>query len=140
MANERDAADVLGALALFSDLSRPQLEAAAHIFDEERFNRGQRILREGLTGSGFYVILDGQASINTGDKTVATLGRGDFFGEISILLGSPPTADVVAENDLRCLVLPGPQMKGFLEGHPKVMFRMLQAEAGRLRGALQWQD
>ena len=46
-------------------------------------------------------------------------GRGDFFGEVSILLGEPPIADVVATRPLRCLVLPGPQVEPFLIAHPQ---------------------
>ncbi|HEX4897924.1 MAG TPA: cyclic nucleotide-binding domain-containing protein, partial [Candidatus Limnocylindrales bacterium] len=65
----------------------------------------------------------------------ATLGRGEFFGEVSILLGDPPTADVIAVRPLRCIVLPGTAIETFLVEHPKVMFRMLQAQARRLRNA-----
>ena len=138
MPTDLDVVEVLGSLKLFGDLSRPQLEGAAHTLEEEWFGGGQRILRQGLTGSGFYVIIEGEATIEADGQHVAKLGRGDFFGEISILLGEPPTADVVALGPLRCLVLPGPMMKTFLESHPQVMFRLLQAEAARLRNTLRW--
>lgn len=127
--------DVLARLALFSDLSRPQLEAVAHTFDEERFHEGQRILRQGLSGSSFYVILEGEASVRLNGRTLATLAQGDFFGEISVLLGEPPVAEVMAATDLRCLMLPGQELEKFLLTYPHVMFRMLQAEARRVRNA-----
>jgi CRP-like cAMP-binding protein len=73
-------------------------------------------------------------------KDVTKLGRGDFFGEISVLLGEPPTADVVALDPLQCLVLAGPATEAFLNGHPKVMYRLLQAEAMRLKNTLLWQN
>lgn len=133
-----DVVDVLSSLRLFGDLPRPQLEAAAHTLEEQWFGEGQRILRQGLTGSGFYLIVEGEASVRRDGQDLAKLGRGDFFGEISILLGEPPTADVTALGPLRCLVLPGPMLEKFLETHPKVMFRLLQAEATRLRNALRW--
>jgi CRP-like cAMP-binding protein len=66
------------------------------------------------------------------------LARGDFFGEVSILLGEPPTADVVAITPLRCAVLPGGEIRAFLTDHPKVMYRVLQAVARRLAQTLQW--
>ena len=128
----------LAQLALFADLSHPQLEAAAHTFSEELFANGQRVLRQGLTGAGFYVILDGEARVLIDGAERARLGRGDFFGEISILTGGPPTADVVATTLLRCLVIPGPELEPFLVERPRVMFRMLQAEARRLRTAQAW--
>lgn len=133
-----DVVDVLASLKLFGDLSRPQLEAAAHTLEEQWFGQGQRILRQGLTGSGFHLIVEGEASVRHDGEDLARLGRGDFFGEISILLGEPPTADVIALGPLRCLVLSGPMLQEFLETNPKVMFRLLQAEATRLRNALRW--
>ena len=68
----------------------------------------------------------------------ATLARGDVFGEISVLLGEPPAADVVAMGPLRCLALPGPEVEGFLLTYPRVSYRMLQAEARRVRTANLW--
>ena len=131
----QDPTDVLGGLALFADLTRPQLEAITHIFEEVRFSPGDRILREGFTGNGFYVILEGEAVFSRDDVEGGRLAKGDFFGEVSALLGEPPISDVVAASDLRCLLLGGPQLQEFLEEHPKVMYRMLQAEAARLRNA-----
>jgi trk system potassium uptake protein len=131
-------ADALARLALFADLGRAELEAVAHSFEEEVFAEGQRVIRQGLEGSGFYLILEGDARVVIDGGERARLGRGEFFGEISILLGELPTADIVAASVLRCLVVPGPQLKGFLLEHPSVMLRMLQAEAHRLRNANVW--
>lgn len=132
--------DALARMTLFADLGRPQLEAVAHTFDEEWFTDGQRILRQGFTGSGFYVILEGEAQVVIDGQERARLGRGEFFGEVSVLLGEPPTADVVAAGRLHCLVLPGPEVEGFLTSQPRVMFRMLQAQARRLRATLRWRS
>jgi CRP/FNR family cyclic AMP-dependent transcriptional regulator len=132
--------DVLSGLALFADLTRPQLQAVAHTFEEEWFTEGQRILRQGFTGSNFYVILDGEAAVRIDGETRATLGRGDFFGEVSVLLGESPTADVVALRPLRCIALAGPEIEQFLVAYPRVMFRMLQAQARRLRNANRWRS
>jgi CRP-like cAMP-binding protein len=138
--SNRDIVDLLASLTLFGDLNRPQLEAVAHTFEEEWFSEGQRILRQGFTGTGFYVILEGEAAVRIDGVQRATLGKGDFFGDISILLGEPPVADVVALRPLRCLVLGGPDTEPFLNAYPKVMYRMLQAVARRLRTANQWRS
>jgi CRP-like cAMP-binding protein len=98
------------------------------------------VLRQGLTGSGFYIILDGEAAVVVNGEERAKLQRGDFFGEVSILLGEPPIADVVAQVPLRCLVMGGPQVEAFFVEHPRVMFRMLQAQARRLRNATLWRS
>ena len=61
-----------------------------------------------------------------------------LFGEISVLLGEPPAGDVVAMGPLRCLALPGPDLEVFLLTYPRVSYRMLQAEARRVRSANLW--
>ena len=135
-----DAVDTLAGLALFADLSRPQLESVSLQFSEESFPAGQRILRQGLSGSNFFVILDGEATVRIDGEDRATLSRGDFFGELSILLSESPVADVVARRPLRCLVLPGPDLEPFLISNPRVMFRMVQTLARRLRSANRWRS
>jgi len=59
---------------------------------------------------------------------------------VSILLGEPPVADVVALRPMSCLVIAGPQVEAFLVAHPRVMYRMLQAQARRLRNANRWRS
>jgi CRP-like cAMP-binding protein len=135
VADPSEIADAIANLALFADLTTPQLEGVAHAFEEILFPQGQRILRQGLTGSGFYLILEGDAAVLVDGEQRATLHRGDFFGEVSILLGEPPSADVVALVPLRCIVLAGPQVEPFMVANPRVMYRMLQAQARRLRNA-----
>lgn len=132
-----DAVELISSLSLFADLGGPQLEAISHIFEETTFARGQRILRQGITGSNFYVVVDGEASVTIDGEERANIGRGDFFGEMSLLLGSAPTADVTARTPLRCLVLAGPDLHGFLDKHPTVMYRMLVAMARRLSASNQ---
>ena len=140
MATREEIADILAGFTLFGDLQTPQLLGVASVFDEVVFPANERILRQGLTGSGFFVILDGVADVRIDGQSRATLGRGDFFGEVSILLGEPPTADIVAMTPLRCLILGPARVAPFLLAHPPVMFRMLQAQARRLRNANRWRS
>jgi CRP-like cAMP-binding protein len=140
MASREEIVDQIAGFALFADLAGPQLERVAHTFEEQMYAEGDRVLRQGLSGSAFNVILDGDAAVVIDGQQRATLGRGDFFGEVSILLGEPPVADVVALRPLRCLVLAGPQVQSFLVDNPQVMYRMLQAQARRLRNANRWRS
>jgi CRP-like cAMP-binding protein len=140
MANADEIVDQIASFALFADLPSPQLERVAHTFEERRYADGERVLRQGMTGSAFHIILEGQANVVIDGQERATLARGEFFGEVSILLGEPPVADVVAVGTLRCLVLGGPQVQAFLLDHPPVMYRMLQAQARRLRIANRWRS
>src|SRR6187200_3480972 len=108
MATREELADALAGFALFADLNAPQLLSVAGSFEEVAFAEGERILRQGLTGSGFYVIIDGEAAVVVDGNERARLARGDFFGEVSILLGEAPIADVVATRPMTCLVLAAP--------------------------------
>jgi CRP-like cAMP-binding protein len=129
----------LAQLTLFADLTWPQLEAITHLFDEQVYAPDQRVLRRGMGGSGFYVVVEGSAVVEVDGRERRKLGQGDFFGEISALTGEPPSADVRASTLLRCLVVPEAQVEGFLLAHPRVLLRILQAEARRLRDADRWE-
>ena len=131
-------ADTIAGFALFADLTTPQREHIVDVFAEQWFADGEKVLRQGLTGSGLYVVLDGSAAIRIDGVDRATLRAGDYFGEISVLLGESPTADIVAIGPLRCLVLPSAQVEPFLKANPSVMFRLLQGEARKVRTTTKW--
>jgi CRP/FNR family cyclic AMP-dependent transcriptional regulator len=140
MAGRDELIDAIAGFGLFADLSAAQLEGVVHTFEEVAYAEGQGVLHQGLSGSGFHVILDGEAAVVVDGQERARLARGDFFGEVSIFLGEAPIADVVATRPLRCLVLAGPRVEPFLIAHPRVMFRMLQTQARRLRAANRWRS
>ena len=131
-------AETLGQLALFADLSPSQLQAIAHSHEEDVFAAGERVLRRGLSGGNFYVILEGEAAVEIDGEERHRLARGDFFGEISALTGEAPTTDVVATTMLRCLVIPGPQLERLLLDRPQFMLRLLRMEARRLQATINW--
>jgi CRP/FNR family cyclic AMP-dependent transcriptional regulator len=133
-------AETLGQLALFADLSPAQLEAIAHSHEEDVFAAGERVLRRGLSGGNFYVILEGEAAVEIDGEERQRLARGDFFGEISALTGEPPTADIVAVTVLRCLVIPAAELERLLLDRPQFMLRLLRTEARRLRATIQWRQ
>jgi CRP-like cAMP-binding protein len=133
-----DVAESLGQLALFADLTPSQLEAVAHSHDEDVFAEGERVLRRGLSGGNFYVILEGEASVEIDGRERQRLGRGEFFGEISALTGDTPSADVVAATLLRCLVIPAAELEKLLLELPQLMLRLLRMEARRLRNTIEW--
>jgi CRP/FNR family transcriptional regulator, cyclic AMP receptor protein len=120
-------------LALFADLEPDELDVVLTGIEEVALDEGQWVLRRGQTGVGLYIIVDGEVGVLLADEELATLSRGSFFGEISCLLGEPIVADVLARTPLRCLFVPDEDVEGFLTRNPRVMYRMLQAEARRLR-------
>lgn len=138
MAVAPEVVNAIAAFSLFADLSGPQLEEIAHRFDESWYSEGERVLRQGVSGSGFYLILEGSASIEVNGVARGSLRAGDYFGEISCLLGEVPVADIVAQQRLRCLTLPAGDLEAFLTAHPRMMFRLLQGEARKLKNTTAW--
>jgi CRP-like cAMP-binding protein len=132
--------DRLAGFAMFGDLSLTELRALAHRFEEAYFNAGEVVLRRGISGSGLYVIVEGRASVRLDGVELNRLMPGDFFGEIALLLDQAPSADVVAETELRCLVLGGSEIEEILIAHPRLMYRMLQSEARKLRNTMPWRS
>jgi CRP/FNR family transcriptional regulator, cyclic AMP receptor protein len=128
-------AATLARLSLFGELPGPQLQAVAEMMDEESFGRDAKVMRTGISGSGFYVITDGEAAvIIDGEDRLDHLRAGDFFGELSILTGEPVVADIVAvSEELRVAVLPEHKLRELLLTYPQVTLQMLVAMARRLR-------
>lgn len=119
-------------LGVFADLTEPELHALAGELEERSFPEGSWVLRKGGQATSLFVIVDGEVGVVIDDEERAKLATGSFFGEVSALLAEPPTADVVARTPLRCLIIPPEHAEEFLLAHPRVMYRMLQAEARRL--------
>jgi len=153
LARVADAVDVtpeLAGLSLFADLTPAQLEKVGQAFEEQTYEVGERAQRQGFIGSGFHVILDGEAEWRVDGQVVdrmattmlntkqLTLRRGDYFGELTILFDEPSIADVIPLVPMRCIVLPTQEFEPFLMSYPRVMFRLLQGEARRLRDPLRW--
>jgi CRP-like cAMP-binding protein len=128
-----DTAARLGRLGIFAGLPESELRAVAAELDERSFPEGGWVLRQGDPGTGIFIVADGEVGVVIDEDVVATLATGSFFGEISVLLGETATADIVVRKPLRCLVIPPQRTEEFLLAHPRVMYRMLQTEARRLR-------
>ena len=125
--------DSVARLALFADLDRDELESLLPGLTELSFDEGHWILRRGDEDVGLHVIVDGEVGVVLEEEELAVLSKGSFFGEISALLREPTVADIVARTNVRCLYVPADEVEGFLLSSPRVMFRMLQTEARRVR-------
>jgi CRP-like cAMP-binding protein len=126
-------ADDLARVPLFSDLNKRQLRKLASGFKERSFGPGRTVVREGqMDGVGFYVVSEGTASVSISGSTVATVGPGDYFGELAMLTGQARAATVTAETPLRCLVMAFWDFRRFAKENPDVCWKLLQHLAGVL--------
>ena len=122
-------------LALFVDLPQDELEQIARSGEEVSFGEGEWIIRQGDVHSALYVIVDGEVAVVIDDEDRRVLSNGAFFGEVSVLLQEPASASIVTRTPVSCLVVPGPAVKDFFVSHPLITYRILKAEARRLKTA-----
>ncbi len=118
---------------LFAGLDGRELEEIASTMQERRFAAGSTVTQEGASGVGFFVIEDGQAEVSVGGEHRATLGPGDYFGEVALLTGSARTATITATNDLTCYGMTPWDFRPLVESNSAIAWKLLSAMAERLR-------
>jgi CRP/FNR family cyclic AMP-dependent transcriptional regulator len=126
-------AELLGGCRLFSGLAPEQLAAIAEIATEIDFPPGRVIARQGEIGTGFFVIVEGAVSVVRDGTTIARLGPGEFFGELSVLDGGPRIAQVVSDERTRCLGLATWDFERVLLEQSALTLAILRELARRLR-------
>ena len=132
MAN-KDPVKLLQGVPLFSGCSKKELRAIAGATKEVQHPAGSVIAREGESGVGFFLILDGTARISIGGKTKRRLGPGDYFGEIALLDEGPRSATVTADTDLRLLGLTAWNFRRLMAQNPSIGPKLLKVMGERLR-------
>ncbi len=135
MTTTKNTVSQLAKVPLFSECSQRDLQTVARVVREIPHGAGTVIAREGEPGVGLFIILDGTADVSIGGRKKATLGPGDFFGEIALLDGGPRTATVTAKSDVALLGLTEWVFRGLMVEHPSIALKTLQQMAARLRSA-----
>ena len=82
---------------------------------------------------GFFIVASGSVRVVRDGETLATLERGDFFGELSVLDGKPRNAQVVSNEPTVCLALASWDFEAVVDEQPSVALAILRELAGRLR-------
>lgn len=101
-----------------------------------RYRPGEAVVREGDPATRLYVILAGHARVERAVLgQVATLGPGDYFGELALIDQDARTATVVAEDDLECLLVSAWEFRATLKEHPEMAVPMLEAAIARLHSS-----
>ena len=133
MAGPSDAVALIADVPFFEGLIEKTRKAIANGGKEVSFNAGNSMVSEGKGAVGFFLILEGRAEVRKGGKVLATLGRGQFFGEMSLIDDQPRSADVVAVVPTRCWVLLSWGFAGLIKQHPEIAMPMLKELVKRLR-------
>jgi CRP/FNR family cyclic AMP-dependent transcriptional regulator len=127
--------DLLATVALFGGCDRHELAVVARHADEAEVADGKILCRQGDPGQQFCVIMDGQATVSIDGTTIATLSRGEFFGEIALLDSGPCTATVTATGHLQLMVLTQKGFNAIVEAAPALKWKLLSVMGQRLRTA-----
>jgi CRP/FNR family transcriptional regulator, cyclic AMP receptor protein len=125
--------ELLRTVTLFTDLDPATLAEVAERAVEVDFGADRAIVRQGDVGTGFFLIATGRARVVGDGETLAELGPGDFFGELSLLDGEPRMATVTAETPVTCLAIASWEFEALLEARPRLAIAILRGVARRLR-------
>jgi CRP/FNR family cyclic AMP-dependent transcriptional regulator len=126
-------ADALARVPLFSRCSRKQLEFLASRTDEVDLKANHTLIKQGSPSDSFYVLLDGNASVDVDGKARPALHAGDFFGEISMLDRGPATATVITTSPARAMVMSHAQFREAIKSSDGLLSTVITAMADRLR-------
>jgi CRP-like cAMP-binding protein len=125
-------AETLGKVPLFEGLDRRELEQIASSMRERRYKAGATITQEGSGGVGFFVIEEGEADVSVAGDQKASIGPGDYFGEIALLTESPRTATLTARTDMLCYGMTPWDFRPLVEGNSAIAWKLLMAMAQKL--------
>lgn len=131
----KDLASRLKKVTILGALSPSQLQSLAKWAEVLDFEPGSAVVKRGAAGDGLYMILEGSADVRRGNRTLAHLGGGQFFGELSLFDNQPRSADVVARSPLKVARLQKWEFWGFAAGQPGVLLNILEEMSRRLRAA-----
>jgi CRP/FNR family cyclic AMP-dependent transcriptional regulator len=124
----------LQSVPLFRGLSRRDLQQLGRWADEVDVPAGKQLTKQGDFAYEFFVIEEGTADVARDGQHIATLGPGDFFGEIGMMESSRRTASVVATSPMRLIVMASREFNSMEGGMPRVAQELKQKLEERMAG------
>jgi small-conductance mechanosensitive channel/CRP-like cAMP-binding protein len=136
----RDRNVALAKTEIFGGLEPTERELLARVLKTQTFASGEEIIRQGEDGTSLYLVRDGQVgvrfAVDGAEREVATLGPGEFFGEMSLMTGEPRRATCAAKGDTSCYVIEHEALRRVLTAKPQVA-EIVSAALGRRQSALE---
>ncbi|MEA2022655.1 MAG: cyclic nucleotide-binding domain-containing protein [Actinomycetota bacterium] len=140
MATKKESLERLSRVQLFEDLSKADLTYILNISKTVEHDEGHTIITEGTSGAGFHLILDGEARVVRRGRTLARIGPGDYFGEMSMIDEGPRSATVIATTPLTTLSILAWDFRPLVKSRPAMAWKLLVNLTGRLRDVQKQQD
>jgi CRP/FNR family transcriptional regulator, cyclic AMP receptor protein len=136
MARTKTEVDLLRGVDLFEELSKSELRKVAGLAKPFTFVAGESVTEEGTPGGRFHVIQTGTAKVVAGGRTRATLGPGEYFGELSLIDGEPRSATVVAVEPLTTISIAEWNLRPLLKSQPTISYKLLVVLCRRVRSVM----
>ena len=124
--------ELLRGIPLFEHCTKKDLQHIAGLADEIDLRAGKVLIQEGERGREFFVIVGGEVEVRRNGRRVATLGPGDFVGEMALLSKIPRVATVTAVTPLDVLVITDRAFLDLLEKTPSLTVKVAQTLAARV--------
>lgn len=140
MVTKKEQRERLRSVRLFEGLSKADLDYVINVSRVAEHSAGHTFISEGDPGVGFNLILAGEARVVHGDRTVAHLGPGDYFGEMSLIDGGPRTATIIADTPITALGITSWDFRPMVKREPRIAWKLLVHLTGRLREAQDIED
>jgi len=133
-------AELLAQTPLFAELTQDDLEHLAETARIRTYQRAEVIVREGEPATGCFTIASGRVEVLKGAQgsppvVLATLGAGDFFGEMAVIDDHPRSATVRALDETECVAIRRADFLEILQRRPQIATRLLPILVRRLRQA-----
>jgi len=125
----------LSAVPLFSGLSPKLLHTLSFTAADKSFLPGEVVVKQGDKSIGLYIVVEGKVDVEKAGKTAATLGPGQYFGEMALLDEEPRTATVKAATRCRCLVVYSWEFWSTVGKDSEALRSLLKESVRRLRGS-----
>lgn len=118
---------MLKAVPLLEGLTRKELQQILGAGKERTHAAGKAVVEQGTSGVGFHLILGGEAEVRINGRKRATMRKGDYFGEISLIDGGPRAATVLAVTDLETFSLASWTFLPIVTKNPAMARKMIDA-------------
>jgi len=126
---------------LLVKLTPAQLERVAKAGEVESYNPNETIVAEGSLGDALFLVLSGEVAVHRGNQTFATLGGGEFFGEMSLVEPAPRSATVTSMSATFLFRLPHDALRALISEEPQaaniLLVQVVKTLSDRLRRANQ---
>jgi CRP/FNR family transcriptional regulator, cyclic AMP receptor protein len=122
----------LHSIPIFVSCKTEQIDHLAQLGDAVTQTDGKVIVREGETGDTFYVVTSGKVRVTRGDREIASIGAGDYFGELALFDPAPRNATITAIGPVSLVSLSRTSFTAALDEMPSLRDALLQGMARRI--------